>query len=298
MEIVKNWKDFEIIDAGESEKLERWGNYILCRPDPQAIWNRNIDLLNEWNNPTAVYSRSTEGGGSWKYTSEMPAEWIIKYNDLSFLVRPTGFKHTGIFPEQAVNWDLLIANISKNIGQGRKNIKVLNLFGYTGCATVACLYAGAEVCHVDSSKQILTTAHDNILLNKCDESRVRYIVEDAFSFVKKEVRRGNKYDIIIMDPPTFGRGNKGQVWKIEKDLNEFVGLCSQILSDTPIAFILNTYVSGLSATSISNILQLWLKKKFDGVFFSDEIGLPITYGGNVDTGLVLPTGVCGRWIQQ
>jgi 23S rRNA (cytosine1962-C5)-methyltransferase len=295
VEIISKWTDYELIDAGDGEKLERWGLFILRRPDPQAIWSKDANLVREWETASATYSRSSTGGGCWNSREKLPAQWIVKYDNLKFYVRPTGFKHTGIFPEQANNWDFLRKIINENKQKLNRPIKVLNLFGYTGCATVACVDAGAEVCHVDSSKQILTTAKDNLVLSGLGDKYVRFIPEDAFGFVKKEIRRNSKYDIIIMDPPTFGRGDKGQVWKIEKDLNNFVGLCMQILTDKPLAFLINAYVSGLSAQTLKNILYSWIQRNIGGEIEANELGLPIDHLDCSRTQLVLPTGVYARW---
>jgi 23S rRNA (cytosine1962-C5)-methyltransferase len=298
MLVANEWKDYELIDAGDGEKLERWGMYILRRPDPQAVWTRNPALANEWETTMSVYSRSTTGGGSWSHKKPLPEEWFITYKDLRFVVRPTGFKHTGIFPEQAPNWDFLMTQIAKYKADYSRPLKVLNLFGYTGAATVACIKAGAEVCHLDSSKQILTTARDNLNASGLGDKMVRFIPEDALSFVRKEIRRGKKYDIIIMDPPTFGRGDKGQVWKIEKDLNPLVQACVEILEDKPVAFLINTYVSGIADYALNNILQIELQNRFGGQVEYGELGLPMTYLQNQPTGLVLPAGVYARWYRS
>ena len=298
MLIVNNWEEYELIDAGDGEKLERWGKYILRRPDPQAIWTKNPDLSKEWETPTATYIRSSTGGGHWDMSEKLPEQWPIGYKDLKFFVRPTGFKHTGVFPEQAANWDFLMDLISRKKNELNRPIKALNLFGYTGCATVACVAAGAEVCHVDSSKQILTTARDNLELSGLGNNSVRFIPEDALSFVKKEIRRKSAYDIILMDPPTFGRGDKGQVWKIEKDLNEFIELCSQLLSTTPLAIVVNAYVSGLSAQTLKNILNITMMNKLGGTIEADDIGLPLSQFNNSKSNLVLPTGIYARWYKS
>lgn len=295
MEVINTWEDYELIDAGGAEKLERWGLFILRRPDPQAIWPKNSELAQEWETASAVYTRSSTGGGEWKMRKKLPTQWVINYQDLKFFVRPTGFKHTGIFPEQAGNWEFLRNNIKKFAKFRNKPISVLNLFGYTGCATVACSSVGASVVHIDSSKQILTTAKDNIALSGLSDNNVRYIPEDAISFVKKELRRGNSYDIIIMDPPTFGRGDKGQVWKIEKDLSDFIDLTYNLLSSDPIAFLVNTYVSGLSSQTLKNMLNLKFDNNMNGVVEADELGLPIKTSKPNKFEMILPTGVYARW---
>ena len=298
MIVATDWKDYELIDAGDGEKLERWGKYILVRPDPQAVWSKNPNLKKEWESAVSVYERSTTGGGGWNTKESLPEKWYINYKDLRFVVRPTGFKHTGVFPEQAPNWDFLIEQINLHKEQLGRPVKVLNLFAYTGAATVACLKAGAEVCHLDSSKQILTSARENLIASGVENCPVRFIPEDAMSFVRKEIRRGKKYDIVIMDPPTFGRGDKGQVWKIEKDLNEFVKLCVQVLEDKPIAFLINTYVSGIADYALFNILQLEIVNKFGGKLEFGELGLAMTYSQKETTDLVLPAGVYARWFNS
>lgn len=298
MLVINNWEEYELLDAGDGEKLERWGMFILRRPDPQAIWSKNPSLKEEWGTASAVYLRSSTGGGYWHMRKKLPEQWPINYKGLKFYVRPTGFKHTGVFPEQAANWDFLVELIKRKKHEFNRPIKVLNLFGYTGCATVACISAGAEVCHVDSSKQILTTAHDNLTLSGLGTNSVRFIPEDALSFVKKEIRRNSKYDIILMDPPTFGRGDKGQVWKIENNLNEFVELCSQILSSTPLAVVINAYVSGLAAQTLKNILNIVFVEKFGGVIEADDLGLLLTQLNNNKLNLVLPTGIYARWYKS
>jgi 23S rRNA (cytosine1962-C5)-methyltransferase len=292
MEIAKDWKDYELIDAGDGEKLERWGTYLLRRPDPQAVWNKNPDLDKKWNEVSAMYHRSETGGGSWEGKDKLPESWIINYKDLKLIVKPTGFKHTGLFPEQAPNWDFLIDLIKKHSAKMNRQVNVLNLFAYTGAATVACLYAGAKVCHIDSSAQILQTARENIKSSNLDESSARFIAEDVGSFVRREIRRGNKYDIIIMDPPTFGRGNKGQVWKIEKDLNPLVNICLDIMNDESFGFVVNTYVSGMSSQALDNILKLTIQKKFGGKIESGELGIPVT-----NSELILPAGSYARWFK-
>lgn len=285
MEVANNWNDYEILDMANGEKLERWGNVILARPDPQIIWKK-ASFPEKWKNVNAKYHRSSTGGGNWEYTKKMPASWKIKYRDLTFNIKPMGFKHTGLFPEQAVNWDWMISKI-KN---ANRPIKVLNLFAYTGGATVACSYAGAEVCHVDSSKGMVTWAKENITASGLQERPVRYIVDDVIKFVNREIRRGNKYDAIIMDPPSYGRGTNGEVWKFEDNLQDLVSLCSKVLSDNPLFFLINSYTTGISSAVLENILQLSIANIHKGKLSHGEIGLPMT-----NSKLILPCGIYGRW---
>ncbi len=283
MNIASNWKDYEILDMANGEKLERWGNVYLIRPDPQIIW-KNKSFPEKWNMANARYNRSNTGGGSWKYNKKMPDNWQIKYKDLTFNIKPMGFKHTGLFPEQAVNWEWMISKI-KN---AKRDIKVLNLFAYTGGATVACSYAGASVCHVDSSKGMTTWAKENIASSGLSDKPVRFIVDDVVKFVNREIRRGNKYDGIIMDPPSYGRGTNGEVWKFEENIAELVELCTKVLSDKPLFFLINSYTTGISSTVLENILRLNIKKS--GKFSHGEVGLPMT-----NSKLILPCGIYGRW---
>ena len=286
MEVASNWKDYEILDMANGEKLERWGNVILIRPDPQIIW-KNKSFPEKWNMANARYNRSSSGGGSWKYNKKVPESWQVKYKDLTFNIKPMGFKHTGLFPEQAVNWDWMISKI-KNSKKNINDIKVLNLFAYTGGATVACSYAGAQVCHVDSSKGMTTWAKENIVSSGLKDRPVRFIVDDVVKFVNREIRRGNKYDGIIMDPPSYGRGTNGEVWKFEENISDLVELCSKVLSDNPLFFLINSYTTGISSTVLENILRLNIKK--NGKFSHGEIGLPMT-----NSKLILPCGIYGRW---
>ena len=285
MLLANNWKDYELLDTGGGEKLERWGTYVLRRPDPQAIWptggNEKI-----WTSADAHYHRSPSGGGKWEYKRTIPEKWIITYDKLSFYVEPTGFKHTGLFPEQAVNWDWMIDKIKSRTGK----VSVLNLFGYTGGATVACAYAGAEVCHVDASKGMVTRAKENLALSKLADRPVRFIVDDVVKFVSREKRRGRAYDAVIMDPPSYGRGPNGELWKIEDELYGLISLCIEILTPQPLFFLVNSYTTGLSPTVIGNMLRLSMQRKFGGIVTADEVGLPSTA-----TGLVLPCGSAGRW---
>ena len=283
MDIANNWKDYEILDMANGEKLERWGNVVLIRPDPQIIW-KNKSFPEKWNKANARYNRSSSGGGAWKYNSKMPENWQIKYKDLTFNIKPMGFKHTGLFPEQAVNWDWMISKIQN----AKRDIKVLNLFAYTGGATVACSYAGASVCHVDSSKGMTTWAKENIVSSGLKDRPVRFIVDDVVKFVNREIRRGNKYDGIIMDPPSYGRGTNGEVWKFEDNISDLVELCAKVLSDKPLFFLINSYTTGISSTVLENILRLNIKK--DGKFSNGEIGLPMT-----NSKLILPCGIYGKW---
>lgn len=282
MRVSNEWQDYEIIDAGNGEKLERWGKVVLRRPDPQAMWHTDDS---SWNKIDAFYHRSTSGGGYWEYIKKTPEFWTINYKDLTFKVSPTGFKHTGLFPEQASNWDFMINKIKNS----NRNIKVLNLFAYTGGATVACSYAGASVVHVDAAKGMVDWAKENARLSKLENNDIRYIVDDCLKFVEREERRGNKYDAIIMDPPSYGRGPNGELWKLENNLDPLIQACLKILSDKPLFFIINAYTTGISSTVIYNILKTSFKQ-YGGKVESDEIGLPIT-----NNDLILPCGISGRW---
>ena len=286
MKLANNWKDYEILDMANGEKLERWGNVILIRPDPQIIWNKK-EHEEKWKTANAIYNRSKTGGGSWQYKKKMPSEWKIKYKDLTFNIKPMGFKHTGLFPEQAVNWDWMMEKIKS----AKRDIKVLNLFAYTGGATVACLSAGASVCHVDSSKGMVSWAKENVISSRLKDRPVRYIVDDVVKFVNREIRRGNKYDAIIMDPPSYGRGAKGEVWRFEDDITDLVELCTKVLSKKPLFFLINSYTTGISAKVLENILRINIKN--DGIFESGEVGLPMK-----DSKLVLPCGIYGKWEEK
>ena len=283
MIISKDWKDYEILDMANGEKLERWGNIILIRPDPQIIWSNKLKP-EMWKKANAHYHRSKTGGGEWEYIKNVPESWQIRYKDLTFNLKPMGFKHTGLFPEQAVNWDFMINKI-RNAG---REIKVLNLFAYTGGATVACSYAGASVCHVDSSKGMTLWAKENVASSGLSERPIRFIIDDVIKFVQREIRRGNKYDAIVMDPPSYGRGANGEVWNIEENLYTLVELCTKVLSDKPLFFIINSYTTGLAPTILANILNLTIKK--DGKISCGEIGLPMK-----DSKLILHCGIYGRW---
>lgn len=282
MRYSKDLKDYELLDMADGEKLEKWGEYILIRPDPQIIWKerKNPKL---WNMAHARYIRSNTGGGHWEILKKINDSWKIKYKDLTFNIKPMGFKHTGLFPEQSVNWDYMIDKISKRVKE-KKEVKVLNLFAYTGGATLACLFAGASVCHVDSSQGMTNWAKENVASSMLNNKPVRFIVDDVIKFVKREIRRNNKYDAIIMDPPSYGRGKKGEVWSIEKDFNELISLCSNLLSNDPLFLLVNTYTGGLSGTIIKNVVEMNIKN-FKKVTF-DEIGLKMK-----DTNMFLPCGI-------
>ena len=288
MIVANNWKDYEILDMANGEKLERWGNIKLIRPDPQIIWN-DKSYPEKWKEAEARYKRSNSGGGGWQYNKRLPDSWQIKYKELTFNIKPMGFKHTGLFPEQAVNWDWMIEKIKEAKKSGKRTIKVLNLFAYTGGATVACSYAGAEVCHVDSSKGMVSWAKENIASSGLENRPVRFLIDDVTKFVNREIRRGNKYDAIIMDPPSYGRGKNGEVWQFENNISELVNLCSNVLEKQPLFFLINSYTTGISSKVLENILYLNLKK-FPGKLSSGEIGLPMK-----DSKLILPCGIYGRW---
>ncbi len=285
MLLADNWTDYEIIDAADGKKLERWGDIILNRPDPQIIWSQKSSP-NAWKTADAIYHRSRSGGGEWEYFKDIPDAWQIKYKHLTFNVKPMGFKHTGLFPEQAVNWDFMYEAI-KN--QNRK-ISVLNLFAYTGGATVSCASAGASVVHVDAAKGMVQWAKENAHSSGLKDAPIRYIVDDCLKFVEREIRRGNKYDAIIMDPPSYGRGPKGEIWKFEDELFGLVSKCSELLSDNPLFFIVNSYTTGISHTVVGNLITMVLKRRFGGIVTSEEIGIPI---GEAE--LNLPCGATTRW---
>ena len=279
MWIADKWKDYTVIDTSDGEKLERWGKYTLVRPDPQVIW-RPEKKNPLWRTADASYKRSRTGGGAWS-ENKLPESWVISYGELNFRIKPMGFKHTGLFPEQAANWDWF----SELILGANRPIKVLNLFAYTGGATVAAAKAGASVCHVDASKGMVQSAKENARLSGLSDAPIRYIVDDCKKFIEREIRRGNKYDGIIMDPPSYGRGPTGEVWKIEESIDEFVALTSQLLSDRPLFFLLNSYTTGLSASTMKYISEIRLLKDREGKAEADELGLPVR-----DTGLALPCG--------
>lgn len=280
------WRDYELIDSSDGERLERWGSYTLIRPDPQVIW-KDEKKSKLWHNADASYHRSSKGGGSWE-KNHLPDEWQIGYENLGlrFTLRPMGFKHTGLFPEQAVNWDWF-SQLIKNSG---RKIKLLNLFGYTGGATVAAAKAGASVCHVDAAKGMVAQAKENAALSGLADAPIRYIVDDCKKFVEREIRRGNRYDAIIMDPPSYGRGPNGEVWKLEDNIDQLVNLTAGVLSDEPLFFLINSYTTGLSPSAMGYILSLRVKSRYGGKIESDEIGLPVT-----SSGAVLPCGSSSRW---
>ncbi len=283
MWIADQWKDYEVLDTSTSEKLERWKDYLLIRPDPQVLWKTPKDNPG-WKKPNGHYHRSSKGGGEWELFS-LPQQWQINYGELTFNLKPFSFKHTGIFPEQAVNWDWF----SKKIEKANRPIKVLNLFAYTGGATLAAAHAGATVTHVDASKGMVSWAKENAEASGLGQSPIRWIVDDCIKFVEREIRRGNRYDGIIMDPPSYGRGPKGEIWKIEDSIYDFIKLCANLLSDNPLFFLVNSYTTGLNPSVMTYMIGTELKK-FGGLVTGDEIGLPVT-----STGLILPCGASGRW---
>ena len=293
MWIADGWNDYEVLDTSAGEKLERWGDYILVRPDPQVIWNTPHNVR-EWKQKNGHYHRSNKGGGQWEFF-DLPEQWEISYGNLKFHLKPFHFKHTGLFPEQAVNWEwsgnLIREAKKKNPG---KEIKVLNLFAYTGGATVACADAGAAVTHVDASKGMVTWAKENAAASGLANAPIRYLVDDCVKFVEREIRRGNHYDAIIMDPPSYGRGPKGEIWKIEEKIFPLVQLCTKVLADKPLFFLINSYTTGLQPAVLSYMLNLELKSRFGGTVEADEIGLPV----RGKQGLVLPCGASGRWSRK
>lgn len=285
MLLADDWKDYKLIDTGGGEKLERWGEYTLRRPDPQAIWPIAGDEK-AWRSVDAYYHRSNSGGGRWECLKKLPPKWAVKYGELKFFVELTSFKHTGLFPEQAVNWKWM-GNKIRNAG---RRISVLNLFAYTGGATVAAAHAGAEVCHVDASKGMVARAKENLALSGLADRPARFIVDDVVKFVTREKRREHRYDAVVMDPPSYGRGPNGEMWKIEDELYGLTNLCIDILTPQPLFFLINSYTTGLSPTVIGNIMRLSMQRKFGGSVNADEIGLPVAAAG-----LILPCGSSGRW---
>ena len=285
-ELAGKWKDYRLIDAGDRNKLEQWGDVVLVRPDPQAIWHRHD--VPQWNDPDAIYHRSSKGGGSWEFRRKLPEYWTISYRDLKFKVSPTNFKHTGLFPEQAVNWDWLAARI-KSAGHP---VKVLNLFGYTGAATMACSLAGArEVVHVDAAKGMVNWARENMVLNHLEDNTIRFIVDDAMKFVMRQQRKGSRYDLIIMDPPSFGRGPNNEVWKLEDKLEDLICETVKLLSDEPAGYLVNGYTTGFSSLVLENIMREYLLPRYpNGKVYSIELGIPFT-----DADMVLPCGNSGRF---
>ena len=286
MWIAENWKDYEVLDTSSGEKLERWGEYLLVRPDPQVIWQTEKQNPG-WKKNNARYHRSSKGGGEWEFIN-LPGEWDIQYHTLSltFRLKPFSFKHTGLFPEQAVNWDWFADLIKR----AKRPIKVLNLFAYTGGATLAAAKAGASVTHVDASKGMVTWAKENAAASGLSDAPIRWLVDDCLKFVERELRRGNHYDAIIMDPPSYGRGPKGEIWKIEDSVYKLVELTGELLSDCPLFYLLNSYTTGLQPAVLSYMIQTVIGSRLGGHTESSEIGLPVT-----DSGLVLPCGASGRW---
>ena len=284
MFIADQWQDFELIDCSRGEKLERWGRFYLVRPDPQAIWD-TPRTDRKWKCPDARYARSASGGGKWD-RNDLPQSWQVRYGELTFNVKPMNFKHTGLFPEQAVNWDYAMDKIRS----AHRPIRVLNLFAYTGGATVACAAAGASVCHVDAAKGMVAWARENARSSGVEDRPIRWIVDDCAKFVEREIRRERKYDAIIMDPPSYGRGPSGEVWRLEDNLYDFVKLCAGVLSDDPLFVIINSYTTGLSASTLTYIAQSVFSPRFGGRAESQELGLPVT-----DSGLALPCGATCRW---
>lgn len=285
MQVADGWNDYVILDTGYGEKVEKWGKFTLRRPDPQIIWPwiHEEEIRNDVH---AVYHRSKRGGGEWEKLKDLPDSWVIGYKNLKFKIEPTGFKHTGLFPEQAVNWDWMIEKIK---GAGRE-IRVLNLFGYTGGATVACASAGASVCHVDASKGIVSWCKENARLSGLADKPVRYIVDDCMKFIEREARRGKTYDGIIMDPPSYGRGPRGELWKIEDELYRLLKSCMPILSENPLFVLVNSYTTGFSSYVPANIMEMTIQNKVRGKITTGEVGLPVK-----DSNIVLPCGIYARW---
>ena len=289
MWIADGWKDYEVIDTSKGEKLERWGEYRLVRPDPQVIWDTKRNEK-EWRRKNGHYHRSKKGGGEWEFF-DLPKKWKIHYRDLTFWLQPFSFKHTGLFPEQAVNWDWFSFIIKKEVEKG-KEVKVLNLFAYTGGATLAAAAAGAKVTHVDASKGMVNWAKENAAASGLSDAPIRWLVDDCVKFVEREIRRGNHYDAIIMDPPSYGRGPKGEIWKIEESIYPFLQLCTNILTEKPLFFLVNSYTTGLQPAVLTYMMSTVLKP-FGGQVMAEEIGLPVT-----SNGLVLPCGASGRWSRK
>ncbi|MCQ2506563.1 MAG: class I SAM-dependent methyltransferase [Lachnospiraceae bacterium] len=300
MWVADNWKDYEVLDTSSGEKLERWGDYFLVRPDPQVIWN--TEKKNKyWTKFDGHYHRSKEGGGSWENRNIPEEGWSIGYKDLTFNLKPFAFKHTGLFPEQAVNWDFVRGLIENRLDEQAKEgktleereVKVLNLFAYTGGATLACAKSGAKVTHVDASKGMVGWAKENAVASGLQDAPIRYIVDDCLKFVEREIRRGNLYDGIIMDPPSYGRGPNGEVWKIEEKIHELLEVCTKVMKDKPLFLILNSYTTGLQPAVLSYLINITFGKKFGGKVEASEIGLPLK-----DSNLVLPCGATGRWVNK
>ena len=292
LRIAAGWKDYELLDASSGNRLERWGDIILVRPDPQVVWN-SPQQHPAWKSCHAQYIRSSSGGGAWERRRPVPDSWTIQYRldggcNLSFALKPMGFKHTGLFPEQAVNWNMLSALISLNTAS--RPVSVLNLFGYTGAATLACAAAGASVTHVDAAKGMVAWGRDNAALSKLEDKPVRWLIDDCVKFVQREQRRGSKYDIIIMDPPSYGRGPRGETWKIEEQIYPLIQECANVLSDSPLCFLVNSYTTGLSPSTMGYMLDLIVSARFGGSVHADEIGLPVS-----GTERVLPCGSSAVW---
>ena len=287
MIIANEWKEYEVLDASDGEKLERWGKYILVRPDPQVIWSTDRAHPG-WEHPNAHYHRSSRGGGEWEFF-DLPDEWLLYYKELTFNLKPFAFKHTGVFPEQAANWDWAADMIQRST----KPVKVLNLFAYTGGATISALKAGASVTHVDASKGMVTWAKENAASTGVVDRPVRWLVDDCIKFVEREIRRGNKYDAIIMDPPSYGRGPKGEIWKIEDSVFELVKKCAELMSDTPLFYIINSYTTGLQPGVLKAMTDLVITPRCGGSSYADELGLPVS-----GSGLTLPCGACVRWCSK
>ena len=287
MWVADQWKDYEIIDCSKGEKLERWGKYVLLRPDPQVLWDTPRKNP-AWKKLNGHYHRSNKGGGEWEFF-DLPEQWSIHYKDLTFHLKPFTFKHTGLFPEQATNWDWF----SEKIRNAGREIKVLNLFGYTGGATLAAAKAGAKVTHVDASKGMITWGKENAVSSGLGDAPIRWLVDDCVKFVEREIRRGNHYDGIIMDPPSYGRGPKGEIWKLEEKIHPFIALASQLLSDDPLFFLVNSYTTGLAPAELTHMISTEVCAKFGGCVESQEIGLPVK-----ESGLILPCGASGRWSRE
>ncbi|MBQ8510734.1 MAG: class I SAM-dependent methyltransferase [Clostridia bacterium] len=289
------WREYELLDTSDGERLERWGKYILVRPDPQIIW-KDARRDSRWKRPDAAYRRSSGGGGAWR-ENKLPESWELPYESLGlhFVIKPMGFKHTGLFPEQAVNWEWFSRLIAEEAAHrdAEHPVKVLNLFGYTGGATVAAAKAGAAVCHVDAAKGMVQQCKDNARLCGLADAPIRYIVDDCKKFVEREIRRGNRYDAVIMDPPSYGRGPSGEVWKLEENIDGLLSLTTQVLSDNPLFFLVNSYTTGLSPSAMGYLLHLYMTPKYGGVVTSDEIGIPVTASG-----AVLPCGSSSRWSRK
>lgn len=286
IKLADNWKDYELIDAGDKDKLERWGDIVLVRPDPQAIWQKRS--LKEWQKYDAIYHRSSQGGGSWEFRKQLPEYWVVSYKDLVFKVSPTNFKHTGLFPEQAANWDWLMEQVKYS----NRPLKALNLFGYTGAATMALAKAGCEeTVHVDAAKGMVSWAKENMVLNHLEDRTIRFIVDDALKFVEREQRRGHKYDIILMDPPSYGRGPNKELWKLEDQLETLIKETSALLSDDPVAYLVNGYTTGFSPIVLTNLISRHVLSRYpDGKVYSVELGLPMR-----NSNMVLPCGISGRF---